>query len=151
MPEGMSVPVRIRPFEGADEAAAVALWRDCGLVRAWNDPHKDIARKLLVQPELFLVATLPQAAGELLVGTAMAGYDGHRGSVFYLAVAPAQQRLALGRRLMAEVQERLLAMGCPKTHVLVRTGNAQVLGFYDKLGYERHEAISLGKRLIPDI
>ena len=145
--------VRIRAFQAAtDEAAAVALWRDCGLVRPWNDPHKDIARKLLVQPELFLVATVVAPGGEegQLVGTAMAGYDGHRGSVYYLAVAPAHQRAALGRRLMDEVQERLLATGCPKIHVLVRTGNAQVLGFYDRLGYERHESLSLGKRLIPD-
>lgn len=69
--------LRIRAFEAADEAAAIALWRDCGLLRPWNDPHKDIARKLQVQPELFLVATLPQAgAPDLLIGTAMAGYDG---------------------------------------------------------------------------
>lgn len=144
-------PVRISASRVADEAAAVALWRDCGLVRPWNDPHKDIARKLLVQPELFLVATVAHDGEDRLVGAAMAGYDGHRGSVYYLAVAPGHQRLALGRRLMAEVEERLLAMGCPKTNVLARTGNAQVLGFYDKLGYERHEAFSLGKRLIPDI
>lgn len=143
--------VAFRAFEPADEAAAVALWRDCGLVRPWNDPHKDIARKLLVQPELFLVATVASGSEEQLVGTAMAGYDGHRGSVYYLAVAPSHQRSALGRRLMAEVEGRLLAMGCPKINVLVRTGNAQVLGFYDKLGYERHEAFSLGKRLIPDL
>lgn len=144
--------LRIRAFEAADEAAAIALWRDCGLLRPWNDPHKDIARKLQVQPELFLVATLPQAgAPDLLIGTAMAGYDGHRGSVYYLAVAPGHQRLAVGRCLMAAVEERLRALGCPKANVLVRTGNAQVLGFYDRLGYERHEAFSLGKRLIPDL
>lgn len=146
------MPWRIRPFQNTDEQAAVDLWRDCGLVRPWNDPHSDIARKRLVQPELFLVAALPGegSTSDRLVGTAMAGYDGHRGSVYYLAVAQLHQRLALGRALMSEVEQRLLALGCPKINVLVRSGNAQVLHFYDKLGYQRDEAFSLGKRLIPD-
>ena len=143
---------RIRPFASADELAAVTLWRDCGLVRPWNDPHKDLARKRLVQSELFLVAVGPGEGGAAatLVGTAMAGYDGHRGSVYYLAVASLHQRLALGRHLMREVEQRLMDLGCPKCNVLVRSGNAQVLDFYDKLGYQRDEAFSLGKRLIPD-
>ncbi len=135
-----------------DEAAAVALWRDCGLLRPWNDPHKDIARKQSVQPELFLVALAPGPDGvPVLVGTAMAGYDGHRGSVYYLAVAPGHQRLAIGRSLMAQVEQQLLAMGCPKLNVLVRTTNVQVVAFYEKLGYARDDAFSLGKRLIPDL
>ena len=135
-----------------DEAAAVALWRDCGLLRPWNDPHKDIARKQSVQPELFLVALAPGPDGvPVLVGTAMAGYDGRRGSVYYLAVAPGHQRLAIGRSLMAQVEQQLLAMGCPKLNVLVRTTNVQVVAFYEKLGYARDDAFSLGKRLIPDL
>lgn len=142
----------IRAFREADTSAAVALWRDCGLVRPWNDPHKDIERKNRCQPELFLVGTLPDArGGEALVATAMAGYDGHRGSVYYLAVARAQQHLAVGRTMMQEVERRLLALGCPKVNVLVRTGNADVLGFYDKLGYTRDDVFSVGKRLIPDV
>lgn len=148
----MTTALVIRPFEMADEAAAVALWRDCGLLRPWNDPHKDIARKQTVQPGLFLVALAPGADGvEAIVGTAMAGYDGHRGSVYYLAVAPGRQRLAIGRSLMARVEQQLLAMGCPKINVLVRTTNVQVTAFYEKLGYARDDALSLGKRLIPDL
>ncbi|HNZ91062.1 MAG TPA: GNAT family acetyltransferase [Acidovorax sp.] len=144
--------LQIRPFAMEDEAAAVALWRDCGLLRPWNDPHKDIARKQSVQPELFLVALAPGPDGvPVLVGTAMAGYDGHRGSVYYLAVAPGHQRLAIGRSLMAQVEQQLLAMGCPKLNVLVRTTNVQVVAFYEKLGYARDDAFSLGKRLIPDL
>ena len=141
----------IRPFESADESKVVALWHACGLVRPWNDPHKDIERKRSFQPGLFLVATQADVPGEdLLVGSAMAGYDGHRGSVYYLAVAPGHQRTALGRRLMQDVEERLLALGCPKVNVLVRTSNVQVLGFYDALGYARDETFCLGKRFIPD-
>lgn len=148
----MTAALQIRPFEAGDESAAVALWRDCGLLRPWNDPHKDIARKQAVQPGLFLVALLQGRVREnVLVGTAMGGYDGHRGSVYYLAVAPGRQRLAIGRSLMERVEQQLLAMGCPKINVLVRTTNVQVIAFYEKLGYARDDAFSLGKRLIPDL
>ena len=148
----MTTALQIRPFEAGDESAAVALWRDCGLLRPWNDPPNDLARKQAVQPGLFLVALLQGRVREnVLVGTAMGGYDGHRGSVYYLAVAPGRQRLAIGRSLMERVEQQLLAMGCPKINVLVRTTNVQVIAFYEKLGYARDDAFSLGKRLIPDL
>lgn len=143
--------MRIRAYEAGDEAAVVALWNDCGLVRPWNDPHKDIARKLTVQPEMFLVATVQEEGIDRLVATAMVGYDGHRGWVNYLAVTPGRQRLALGRRLMAEAEAMLLARGCPKINLQVRAANAGVIAFYKKLGYAQDDAVSLGKRLIPDL
>ncbi len=89
--------MHIRPFAVPDTEPVVALWRVCGLTRPWNDPRKDIERKLAVQPELFLVA---DREGEP-VATAMAGYDGHRGWVYYVAVAPGLQRSGVGRELMA--------------------------------------------------
>lgn len=138
--------MEIRSYRAADEAAVIALWQACGLTRPWNDPRKDIARKLAEQPELFLVGTV---AGEL-VATAMAGYDGHRGWVYYLAVAPAHRRKSFGRALMQEVERRLLARGCPKVNLQVRAGNAAALEFYRKLGYSVDETVSLGRRLIPD-
>lgn len=137
----------IRPFTDGDEPAVIALWHACGLVRPWNDPARDIARKRTEQPERFLVATL----GGEVVGSAMAGYDGHRGWVYYLAVMPGHQRLSIGRRLMAEAERLLRAAGCPKISLLVRSSNAGVIAFYEKLGYARDEALALGKRLIPDI
>jgi ribosomal protein S18 acetylase RimI-like enzyme len=143
--------LRIRSYQASDEVAVVALWNACGLVRPWNDPHKDIARKLTVQPEMFLVGTVQEERGEQLIATAMIGYDGHRGWVNYLAVAPGRQRLALGRRLMAEAEALLLARGCPKINLQVRTTNAGVIAFYKKLGYAQDDAVSLGKRLIPDL
>ncbi|HEY0200406.1 MAG TPA: GNAT family acetyltransferase [Burkholderiaceae bacterium] len=149
----MNASLRLRPFAPADEAAVVALWQACGLLRPWNDPHKDIARKLSEQPDLFLVALWPDAqtgAGQI-VGTAMAGFDGHRGWVYYLAVAPGRQRLSIGRRLMSEAEHLLLARGCPKVNLLVRSSNQGVLAFYEKLGYVRDDVVSVGKRLIPDI
>lgn len=138
--------MRVRAFEDADEDRVVALWHAVGLTRPWNDPHRDIARKKRVQRELFLVAE----EGDEVVGTAMAGYDGHRGWVYYLAVAPDRQGTGLGRRLMAEAEERLLALGCPKLNVQIRSGNEGVAAFYDRLGYAPDGATGLGKRLVPD-
>jgi ribosomal protein S18 acetylase RimI-like enzyme len=138
--------MRIRAFQLADEAAVVALWERCGLTRTWNDPRKDIARKLAVQPELFLVAEADGA----VVATVMAGYEGHRGWVNYLAVAPQHRGKGLGRALMRRVEETLKDCGCPKLNVQVRTSNDEALQFYRRLGYAQDEAVALGKRLIPD-
>lgn len=136
----------IRPFAPADEERVVQLWRDCGLTRPWNDPHKDIARKLGEQPELFLVGTVDGR----VIATVMAGFDGHRGWVNYLAVDPALQRQDIGRALMDEAERLLTARGCPKLNLQVRAGNAGVIDFYRKLGYVEEEMVSMGKRLIPD-
>jgi GNAT superfamily N-acetyltransferase len=138
--------MHIRAFLPEDEAAVIRLWEQCGLTRSWNDPKKDIARKLTVQPELFLVGT----DGDAIVATAMAGFDGHRGSVYYLAVAPGRRRQSLGRQIMREIERRLTGLGCPKLNILVRASNAEVADFYRKLGYATDEVMSFGKRLIPD-
>jgi len=138
--------VRIRPFEPADESTVVALWRECGLTRPWNDPHRDIQRKLSQQPELFLVATIDDA----LVGTAMVGFDGHRGWVYYLAVSPLHRKRSIGRALMREAERLLMERGCPKINLLVRSSNTDVIAFYRELGYTQDDAVSLGRRLIHD-
>jgi len=138
--------VQIRPFEATDTEDVVALWEECGLVRPWNDPRKDIARKLKVQPELFLVAS---GAGRV-VGSVMAGYDGHRGWVYYLAVSPSHRKLSLGRQLMQAVERLLTEMGCPKLNLMVRTSNAEVLEFYRSLDYGQDDVVTLSRRLITD-
>ncbi|MCB1687066.1 MAG: GNAT family acetyltransferase [Halioglobus sp.] len=136
----------VREFAERDRDAVIALWEACQLTRPWNDPDKDITRKLAVQPELFLVGELDGG----IIASAMAGYDGHRGSVFYLAVAPWLQKAGYGRVLMKEVEERLTAMGCPKLNIVVRSSNQDVLDFYHNLGYTTDDVVSLGRRLIPD-
>ncbi|MBO9038987.1 GNAT family acetyltransferase [Curtobacterium flaccumfaciens] len=141
---------RIRPFRTEDTDAVVALWESCDLVRPWNDPRRDIARKLTVQPELFLVAEPDGSDTAEVVAAGMAGFDGHRGWVNYLAVRPDLQGSGLGRTLMAEFERLLTDLGCPKLNLQVRTGNEQVLGFYAALGYTDDRTVSLGKRLIPD-
>jgi ribosomal protein S18 acetylase RimI-like enzyme len=138
--------VRIRAFQPADEAAVVALWKECGLTRPWNDPHKDIARKLTEQPELFLVG----AIGNEVVASVMVGFDGHRGWAYYLAVAERHRKRAYGRALMHEAERLLIERGCPKINLQVRSSNPGVIEFYRKLGYSHDQTVSLGKRLIPD-
>jgi ribosomal protein S18 acetylase RimI-like enzyme len=138
--------MRIRAFEPGDEAAIVALWQECGLTRPWNDPRKDIARKRTEQPELFLVGTL----GDEIVASAMVGFDGHRGWVYYLAVAERHRKRSLGRALMQEAERLLIERGCPKLNLQVRSTNPGVIEFYRKLGYVPDETVSLGKRLIHD-
>ncbi|WP_277374565.1 GNAT family acetyltransferase [Pseudomonas sp. AA-38] len=136
----------IRPFQLADQAAVIDLWRRCDLIRPWNDPYKDIQRKLAVQPELFLLGELDGA----LVASAMAGYEGHRGWVNYLAVCPDRRKQGLARQLMQHIEEKMLALGCPKLSLLVRNTNQQALAFYERLGYQVDASVSLGKRLISD-
>ncbi|MDQ0645265.1 GNAT family acetyltransferase [Microbacterium murale] len=142
----------VRAFERHDADAVVSLWHEAGLTRPWNDPHEDIERKLRVQPELFLVAEMPSADDmNRLVGTVMAGYDGHRGWLYYLATSPDLRGAGIGRALVSEAERRLTEMGCPKVQLMVRRGNEAVLDFYDQLGYERFDVANTGKRLISDV
>lgn len=138
--------MQINPFQPADQAAVIALWQACGLTVPANDPAKDIARKLRVDPELFLVG---KRDGEL-VATVMGGYEGHRGWINYLAVAPARQRQGFGQQMMAAVEAALRAKGCPKINLQVRETNQAVLAFYAALGYGNDKVVSLGKRLEHD-
>ena len=138
--------MNIRPFELADEAAVISLWDRCGLLRPWNDPQKDIQRKLAVNPAQFLVGT----EGKSIVAATMIGYDGHRGWIYYLAVDPDRQREGLGRQLVDHAETLLRQMGCPKINLQVRTTNLKVIEFYRSIGFVQDEVISLGKRLEHD-
>jgi ribosomal protein S18 acetylase RimI-like enzyme len=142
--------MQIRSFATADTEAVVALWESCGLVRAWNDPRKDISRKLTVQPELFLVGVDDESGESAVIGTAMVGYDGHRGWINYLAVSPDRRGRGYGRAFMDEAERLLIALGCPKLNLQVREGNDGVIAFYEAIGYANDRTVSLGKRLIAD-
>ena len=138
--------IEIRPYESHDEIQVVQLWTDCGLVVPWNNPNRDIQRKLAVQPEMFLVGCL----ADQIIATVMAGYDGHRGWINYLAVHPNHQHTGLGGRMMDEAEIRLRAAGCPKMNLQVRSTNTNMIEFYRKIGYKVDHVVSLGKRLEPD-
>ncbi|MBN1504050.1 MAG: GNAT family acetyltransferase [Candidatus Eisenbacteria bacterium] len=138
--------MEIREFLESDEEPVLRLWNECGLVVPWNDPHRDILRKLKVQRELFLVGCCD---GEV-VATAMVGYNGHRGWVNYLAVSPKCRRKGYGREMMDAAEARLKKLGCPKINLQVRSGNAEAVGFYERIGYKRDDVVSFGKRLETD-
>ena len=138
--------MEIRPYRESDQDAAVALWRECELVKPWNDPVKDIHRKLGIQRDLFLVGAMDGR----LVATVMAGFEGHRGWVNYLAVAADCRQQGFGRLLMDEAEARLRAMGCPKISLQIRRSNADVVAFYRSIGYAEDDVVSMGKRLIED-
>ena len=138
--------MQIRPFQPDDEEAVVQLWTDCGLVVPWNNPRRDIARKLSIQADMFLVAV---SKGQL-VGSVMVGYSGHRGWINYLAVHPDHRRTGIGRFMMDEAEERLRSLGCPKINLQVRTSNSQAIEFYRRIGFKEDDVLSFGKRLEPD-
>jgi len=138
--------IKIRPFQPEDEEAVISLWQRCDLIRPWNDPRKDIRRKLRVRPDLFLVGVLE---GQI-VASVMAGYEGHRGWINYLAVAPEYQRRGFARAIVAEAERLLRDCGCPKINLLIRTGNQGVIEFYRRLGYLVDDVVSMGKRLEHD-
>jgi ribosomal protein S18 acetylase RimI-like enzyme len=135
--------MRARPFEWSDEDAVVALWQACGLVVPWNDPRRDIRLKMAFQPDLFFVG---ERDGEILA-TVMAGYEGHRGWVNYLAVRPDRRGEGLGAQMMQAAEQALRALGCVKLNLQVRRSNAEVLAFYEGLGFEDDDVIGLGKWL----
>jgi ribosomal protein S18 acetylase RimI-like enzyme len=138
--------MKTRPFDKSDQQAVIALWKDCGLVVPWNDPVKDIDRKLKVDPELFLVG---EHAGEI-VASVMGGYDGHRGWINYLAVSPRHQRKGYGRLIMEAVELAIRQKGCPKINLQIRASNTDIASFYQAVGYDIENVIGLGKRLEPD-
>jgi ribosomal protein S18 acetylase RimI-like enzyme len=138
--------MKIRAFQMADKAAVIDLWAACGLLVPHNDPEKDIERKLRRHPEGFLVGTIDGS----IVATCMAGYEGHRGWINYLAVSPTHRRIGFGRRMMAAAEGLLSAVGCPKINLQVRSSNADVMAFYAAIGFTVDDVVSMGKRLLRD-
>ena len=136
----------IRAFQDRDEVEVIRLWERCDLLRPWNDPRKDIARKRRVQRELFLVGTIDGT----IAASVMAGYEGHRGWVNYLAVDPRRRRQGLARALMSEAERRLRELGCAKINLQIRRDNLDAISFYERIGFTEDAVVSLGKRLERD-
>ena len=138
--------MKIRAYKPTDESAVIDLWMRCGLLAPQNNPRTDIQRKLSVAPELFLIGTLDSG----IVATVMAGYEGHRGWINYLAVAPHLQKTGYGRQIMEHAECLLRERGCPKINLQVRSTNKQVIEFYQRIGFSFDDVLSLGKRLVTD-
>ncbi|MFO1014662.1 MAG: GNAT family acetyltransferase [Caulobacteraceae bacterium] len=121
----------------------VALWERCGLTRPWNDPRADIA---LARREPTSTVIVGREGSGPIQAAAMLGHDGHRGWCYYVAVEPGLQARGLGRAVMAEIETRLKAAGVPKLQLMVRKGNAAVIGFYERLGFLEEDTVVMGKR-----
>jgi ribosomal protein S18 acetylase RimI-like enzyme len=135
--------MKIREYSEANHDDVISLWGECGLLVPQNDPSKDIARKLCVDRDLFIIGVVDNN----IVATVIGGYDGHRGWISYLAVKPSEQRKGLGQAIMKAVEARLKNKGCPKINLQVRNTNKDVVNFYHAIGYGDDNVISLGKRL----
>ncbi|WP_321875956.1 GNAT family acetyltransferase [Paraburkholderia bannensis] len=148
-----AAPISIRVFREADTEAVLALWLQAfpeynDTTRPHRNPRLSIANKLGTQPELFFVAVRDDDGDDAaIVGTAMAGYDGHRGWLYSLAVAPEARRLGIGTRLVRHAEHALAAIGCLKLNLQVLSDKPEVIAFYDALGYRADAVVSLGKRL----
>ena len=135
--------MQVRPASDGDIADLVALWNACGLTRPWNDPERDIEAARAGATSDVLVGV----SGGRLVASAMVGFDGHRGGVYYVAVSPDHQGLGLGRAMMAAIEGWMRDHGAWKINLLIRDDNAKVLEFYRSLGYEPGGTTQLGKWL----
>jgi ribosomal protein S18 acetylase RimI-like enzyme len=131
----------------ADQDSVIQLWIQCGLVAPQNNPSRDIERKMKVNPEWFLVG---ETDGQV-ISTCMAGYEGHRGWINYLAVRPDLQGNGLGKQIMEHVEKILLDVGCAKINLQIRSTNQDVIRFYESIGYKQDPVVSMGKRLETDI
>ena len=138
--------MNIRPFVSNDTEEVVALWEICDLTRPWNNPLLDIQRKLTTQSELFLIGTIENT----IIASVMAGYEGHRGWINYLAVLPEYRGKGLGAEIMKVAEAKLIALGCPKINLQIRAENEKAIQFYRQIGFTKDNVISMGKRLIED-
>ena len=135
--------MNIRRADRADHEAILALWQGAELSRPWIDGAAELELKVATDPDGLLVAIVD----DRVVGTVMVGFEGHRGWINYLAVDADQRRVGVGRRLMAAAEDHLRRLGAPKVNLQVRTSNAQVVAFYEALGYVHDDVVSLGRRL----
>ena len=135
--------MEIAPLSPTAVSAAVELWERAGLTRPWNDPVADLQRALAGPASTVLAGW---ADGDLLA-TAMVGHDGHRGSVYYLAVSPEHQGRGHGRSMMAACEAWLRERGVPKLNIMVRGDNSTARGFYERLDYGTDDVMVLSRRL----
>jgi ribosomal protein S18 acetylase RimI-like enzyme len=136
----------IQQYNPDDEKDVIEVWSQCNLVVLQNNPKRDIERKLRVNPEWFLVGKLDGR----VIATCIAGYEGHRGWINYLAVSELYQRKGYAARMMQEAEKILRDAGCPKINLQIRTSNTDVIEFYQAIGFKIDDVVSMGKRLQQD-
>ncbi len=135
-----------RKFKKSDTEEVIKLWKKCKLIVPWNDPFKDVNRKLSIKDNLFIIGEM----NKHIIASAMAGYDGHRGYIYYLAVLPEYQKKGIGYSILSIIEKKLLKVGCTKINLFVRNTNIRVKAFYKMNDYEIQDSQIYGKRLIED-
>ena len=131
------------PATAADRAAVIALWQAAGLTRPWNDAGNDFDLALANPTSIVLLAR----DGDALVGSVMAGFDGHRGWIYYLATDPAQLSGGIGKALMRAAEQWLQGLGCPRVRLMVRADNLATREFYTAIGYDDQDVVTMGRTL----
>ena len=126
---------------------AIALWDEARLLRPWNDPRADIALALGKAASTVLAGRSATSDGERLVATVMVGHDGHRGWVYYLAVASDHRKRGFGAAMMRAAETWVRAQGVPKLQLMVRGDNTATQGFYAAMGYGRSDVVVMAKVL----
>lgn len=143
--------LHIRPYQDSDYGQVVALWNDCGLLRPWNDPAKDIALcRRTASSELLVGALGKNKDRERIVAAVMTGSDGHRGWLYYLAVDQEFQRNGFARAMVRHAEDWLADQGIRKVELMIRDNNEPVRTFYERVGYETEPRIVMSRWLKDD-
>lgn len=142
MSETSRAGLEISEIDDADVQGVIELWQRCDLLRSWNDPLRDIALIRQTPTASVLVGKIAHQ----IIASAMVGFEGHRGWVYYVCVDPTARRQGYGRAIMSAAETWLRQCGAPKIHLQVRFTNLAVLGFYEKLGYDHQKFAVMGKR-----
>ena len=119
------------------------IWEECNLTRPWNNPSDDIKNAILTSTSTILLL----CSNDKIIGTVMVGYDGHRGWIYYLAVAKEFQKMGLGKKLVFEAESWLKSNNVPKVHLMIRSSNGEVKQFYESCDYKISDVITMEKWL----
>ncbi len=148
MMSNSSLPSKLilREFQyPSDYPPVIDLWKDAGpgIHLRHSDDQDEIAKKLLRDPDLFLLAELDGS----IIGSVLGGYDGRRGLVYHLAVADPYRKMGIGTALMDELEKRMKQKGCIRTYLLVTHDNLTAIRFYENMGWEQMDLLIYGKNL----
>ena len=135
---------RVRSYDPGDREAVIGLWDEVFADDPpWNQPELVIDSKIKVQADLFFVCEIDGS----IVGTVLAGFDGHRGWVHKVATDPRYRRKGIARLLMEAAERGLASKGCKKLNLQVRDGNDGAVAFYKGLGFAEERRVSMSKHL----
>jgi ribosomal protein S18 acetylase RimI-like enzyme len=148
MPKYLTTATIVPYVDAIHRSQVIALWKAVFNYQAMhNKPDLAIDKKIAVDDQLFFVAV----DGVAVVGTVMAGYDGHRGWIYSVAVSPSHRRQAIGSRLVAHAEHALACKGCMKINLQILEGNDSAVAFYSSLGYSAEKRISMGKLMSENV